>query len=131
MKNLEIVIKKNDLDKFINSLPETGPYGEKMLANSQETVIVSKNITGQEPAPKAEMHENYVDIFLVTEGKEELFIGGELKDKESVSSGEWLGMNLVGARKYNIEAGDIIIIPKGVPHQHGKGVIRLAVIKTR
>jgi len=130
MQNPEIILKKSDLDRYIKSLPEVGPFGEKVLSNSEGSAIVNKNITGEEPAEESEMHENQVDIFIILEGREELFIGGELAEKEKVSAGEWRGKNLIGARKYEIEAGDIVIIPKSVPHQHGRGAVKMIVIKT-
>lgn len=125
----EIIIKNSDLIEYIKSLPETGPFGEKILANGRETAMVNKNITGKEPSKEAELHENFADIFIVKEGREEFFTGGEIKDKKLVSPGEWRGENLLGARKHIIEAGDTIIIPKGVAHQHGAGAVKMIVIK--
>jgi mannose-6-phosphate isomerase-like protein (cupin superfamily) len=126
----EIILKRGDLKKYVKSLPEIGPFGEKVLTNLDGTVLVNKNITSLEPAEFAEIHDNFVDIFVVVEGKEELFVGGGIKDKKSVSAGEWLGAGLSGARKYDIAAGDIVIIPKGVAHQHGQGAVKMIVIKT-
>lgn len=130
MQNPEIIIKKGDLSEYVKSLPESGPFGEKVLANLDGTAMVNKIITSSEPSEYAEIHDNFVDIFIVLGGEEELFIGGEIKDKKSASAGEWLGKELNGARKYEVEAGDIVIIPKGVAHQHGRGVVKMIVIKT-
>lgn len=130
MKHQEIILKNKDLSDYLKSLPKIGPFGEKVLSNGDETVIVYKNITSSEPAEYAESHDNYADIFIVQAGREELFIGGEMKNKETVSAGEWRGKDLSGARKYDIGAGDIIIIPKGVAHQHGRGAVKMTVIKT-
>ncbi len=130
MKYPEIILKKQTIENYVKSLPKTGQFGEKVLVNKNETVIINKNITSDKSAEYAEIHDNYVDIFMIQEGQEELFIGGEIKDKKSVSPGEWLGRDLIGARKYNIEAGDVIIIPKGVAHQHGQGLVKMIVIKT-
>ena len=125
----EIIIKNSDLNKYIDSLPQTGPFGEKVLANDRGTVMVNKNITGKEPSKEAELHENFADIFIIKEGREEFFAGGEIKDKKLVSPGEWRGENLLGARKHIIEAGDTVIIPKGVAHRHGAGMLKMIVIK--
>ena len=83
MQNPEIIIKKGDLSEYVKSLPESGPFGEKVLANSDGTAMVNKIITSSEPSEYAEIHDNFVDIFIVLEGEEELFIGGEIKDKKA------------------------------------------------
>lgn len=130
MQNLEIIIKKSDIGEYLKSLPGNGPFGEKVLANSDGSVVVNKNVTSFEPAEFAEIHDNFVDFLFIEEGKEDLYIGGELQDKESLVPGEWRGKDLSGARKHEVSAGDMVIIPKGVPHQHGQGAIKMIVIKT-
>lgn len=126
----EVLLKSEQIEKFVSNLGDN-PFGEQLLKNSHKSVIVFRLLTSDEMSPKAEIHENYTDIFLVKEGEEEFFIGGEIVDKESVDDGEWSGSNLVGARKYNIKAGDVVIIPKGVPHRHGVGQIKMMVVKVR
>ena len=114
----------------MQSLPEVGPFGEELKTNENRSVVSYKNLTSGGVAGKAELHENYNDIFLVQEGEEELFIGGEIKDKQEVSSGEWRGENLEGYASYRIKAGDTVVIPKGIAHRHGEGIIKFICIKT-
>lgn len=130
MQRPEIIIKAKDIKKALAELPKKGPFGEEIAKNKNQSVIVSRNITSKNASPKAELHENYTDIFIVMAGKEELFIGGKITDKKEIKLGEWRGEKLKGARKYKIGAGDIVIIPAGIAHRHGKGTIKLMVIKT-
>jgi len=123
MKSQEIVIKKEELD-FTNFF-----RNKKILSNTKKDVAVFQVITTFEPSLTAEIHENCVDVFIIKEGSEELFIGGEMINKKLVSPGEWVGTSLVGARKYQVGSDDIVVIPKGVAHQHGQGQIKFFVIK--
>lgn len=130
MEEKEILFKREELEEAMVSLPKVGPFGEELVKNPDQSVIISKTITADGVSPRAELHENYTDIFLVQEGEEELFIGGEIADKQETGPGEWRGQNLEGARTYKVKAGDIVVIPKGVAHRHGLGTIKIIVIKT-
>ncbi|MDD4271706.1 MAG: YhcH/YjgK/YiaL family protein [Patescibacteria group bacterium] len=125
----EIIIKRELIDKIAASLTSADIFGEEILANDKRSVIVSKNVTGKKIAAKAEIHDNYADIFLVKDGQEKIFIGGEISDKRKIAPGEWRGEILKNAKTYNIKAGDIIIIPKGIAHRHGEGLVKMIVIK--
>ena len=129
MEHPEIILKSNDIEELEKVLPEQGPFGEELRANPEKSVIINKNVTSQDPAGKAELHENYTDIFVVLEGSEQLFIGGTITDKESTGPGEWRGAKLEGAREHKVEKGDTIIIPKGIAHKHGIGTLKLLVFK--
>jgi len=92
-------------------------------------VKISMVATSKEASPKAESHDNFNDLFLVQSGEEEFWVGGEITDKEETEKGEWLGQNLVGAQKYQIKAGDVMVVPKGIAHKHGTGSVIFLVIK--
>lgn len=130
MNNPEIIIKNFQIKEAISGLPEKGPWAEELLKNSNQSIIVFRLITSEEIGRKAELHENYTDILFIQEGQEEIFINGEITDKKLIAPGEWRGENLTNFRTYNIEKGDVIIIPKGVAHRHGRGEVKILVIKT-
>lgn len=127
--NLEIIIKSPQIANAVLNMPEYGPWAEELLKNDDRSIIISRLITSEEIGKKAEIHENYTDILFSLDGREEIFIGGEIVDKLSIGPGEWRGENLVNFRAYNIEKGDIAIIPKGVAHRHGKGKVKILVVK--
>lgn len=125
----EIIIKAASWQAAISALPAIGPVGQELATNGTRSAIISCSVTFSEKAKKAELHENYTDIFIVQEGEEELFIGGKITDEQETEPGEWRGENLEGARTYRIAAGDVVIIPKGVAHRHGEGTVKLLIIK--
>jgi len=129
MNNPEIIIKNSQIIEAISSLPNQGPWAEELLKNDNQSIIISRLITSEEIGKKAELHENYTDILFIQEGQEEIFIGGEITDKLSIGPGEWRGENLINFRTHKVEKGDIMIIPKGVAHRHGKGKVKILVIK--
>ena len=131
MNNPEIILKTKDINNFISTLPQDGSFGEELTSNEERSTIVSRSLTAKTKSKRAELHENYTDIFIIHEGSEELFIGGNIEDREQTRPGEWRGQSLVGARKYQVEAGNVVIIPKGVAHQHGEGILKMIVIKIR
>jgi len=118
----------------MDALSKKGPFREEMFVDESGTIRVLRAITSDSPSDEAEIHGNWHDIFFVLEGEEEFFIGEDINDKQLVGSpedGEWTGKELVGAEKHLIKKGNMIIIPKGVPHKHGKGKIRLIIIKAK
>lgn len=131
MNNLEIILRGKEIKKAISNLPQKGLFGEELISNKGRSVIVSRVITEEEVSSKAEIHEDYTDIFIIKEGKEELFVGGKILNKELTGSGEWRGSVLRGAKKYFVSSGDVAIIPNGVAHRHGKGKIKMLVIKVK
>lgn len=124
----EIILNSEDIRKSLEG--KSGPFGEKVHSNIDESVIVSRTVTAENISPVSEMHEKYNDLFFVLEGQEELFIGGQILGKEENGPGEWKGSGLESARRYTIKKGDIIIIPKKIPHQHGEGSVKMIVVKT-
>ncbi|MFC1678229.1 YhcH/YjgK/YiaL family protein [Patescibacteria group bacterium] len=131
MNQEEVIIKKENIDSWMESMPKQGPFGETFLSNSESTTIVNKNVTTHEKADKSELHEEYADLYIILDGEETLFIGGDMINKEEGKPGEWRGSSLKDPREYQVKKGDIVIIPKNVPHQHGMGTIRLIVIKIK
>ena len=131
MNNPELILRTKDINNFISTLPQDGPFAEELIANKEKSGVVFRSITDKTRSKKSELHENYTDIFIIHEGSEELFVGGEIEDSEETRPGEWRGKGLIGARKYQVEAGDIVIVPKGVAHQHGEGVLKMIALKIK
>ena len=44
-------------------------------------------------------------------------MGGTLEAPREVEPGEWRGPHIVGGRQYEVKKGDLIIVPRGTPHQ--------------
>ena len=71
-----------------------------------------------------EVHDASDDIYYVLEGTATLMLGGKLSDPTEVSPGEWRSKTAAGGQEVRIRKGDVIVVPRGTPHQRtvtGKG----------
>jgi mannose-6-phosphate isomerase-like protein (cupin superfamily) len=65
----------------------------------------------------AESHDASDDVYYVLEGEAKLTLGGKLELPREVSPGEWRAKSIVGGKTFIIKKGDLIIVPRGTPHQ--------------
>ena len=70
-----------------------------------------------EPAPGGEAHDKADDIYYVVDGSATLTIGGRLDEPKEISPGEWRGPRIVGGQTVEAKKGDLIMVPRGTPHQ--------------
>jgi len=71
-----------------------------------------------------EVHDTSDDIYYVLKGTATLMLGGSQVDATEISPGEWRAKTATGGQKVVIKKGDLIIVPRGTPHQRtvtGKG----------
>jgi mannose-6-phosphate isomerase-like protein (cupin superfamily) len=71
-----------------------------------------------------EVHDASDDIYYVLAGEATLMLGGTLVDPNEISSGEWRSKTASGGQKVTIRKGDLVVVPRGTPHQRtvtGKG----------
>ena len=72
---------------------------------------------GRREAPGlVEVHKRDTDIFYVLEGTATLVTGGKAIEPKSISRGEVRANAINGGEVCHLEKGDVIVIPKGVPH---------------
>ena len=64
-----------------------------------------------------ELHDTSDDIYYVLNGTATLMLGGTLDSPKEVSPGEWRAKTATGGQKVVIKKGDLIIVPRGTPHQ--------------
>jgi glc operon protein GlcG len=65
---------------------------------------------------EAEVHLTDTDIFYVREGRATLVTGGQLVEPRNTSATEVRGRAIDGGQEQKLQAGDVITIPRGVPH---------------
>ena len=65
----------------------------------------------------AEIHARYDDLMIVQQGSATLIIGGTVVDAQPGSDGETKGTSVQGGKAQTISAGDVVIVPAGLPHQ--------------
>ena len=72
----------------------------------------------------AEVHDASDDVYYVLKGQATLVLGGKLDSPREASAGEWKSKTIIGGQAIEIKEGDLIVVPRGTPHQRtvtGKG----------
>lgn len=64
-----------------------------------------------------EVHDGADDIYYVLDGTATLLLGGSLVDANEISPGEWRAKTSTGGERVAIKKGDLIMVPRGTPHQ--------------
>jgi mannose-6-phosphate isomerase-like protein (cupin superfamily) len=65
----------------------------------------------------AEVHQNFADVFYILDGHAAVLTGGEVVDPKSNKPGEIRGASVKGGTQQDLQAGDVVHIPAGTPHQ--------------
>ena len=63
-----------------------------------------------------EIHARDTDIFYVLEGAATLVTGGKAAEPKRLSSDEVRAKEIAGGEVHHLVKGDVIVIPKGMPH---------------
>jgi quercetin dioxygenase-like cupin family protein len=76
-----------------------------------------KVLAGRRTGPgEVEIHEHDTDIFYILEGSATFITGGKVVDQRPSGEGEMRAKELVGGEDHQLNKGDVIVIPKGIPH---------------
>jgi glc operon protein GlcG len=71
----------------------------------------------REQPGQAEIHTKDADVIYVLQGTATFITGGEAIDAKTIAADELRGTGIRGGETRNIAKGDVIIVPRGVPHQ--------------
>src|SRR3954469_12715422 len=69
------------------------------------------------PTAVAEVHDASDDVYYVLEGTATLTLGGKLEAPHEDAPGEWKSPKIIGGQTFEIKKGDLIVVPRGTPHQ--------------
>ena len=69
------------------------------------------------PTAAAELHDASDDVYYVLEGTATLTLGGRLDAPNEIEPGEWRSPRINGGQTFQITRGDLIVVPRGTPHQ--------------
>ncbi len=86
--------------------------GRPLVENDAYKVHASR----REVAGQAEVHARDTDVIYVLEGTATLVTGGRVVDPKTVAPDELRGAAIEDGIDRTIAAGDVIVIPNGVPH---------------
>jgi len=89
-----------------------GETGATLVETGDFRVAASR----RDGAGLAEIHATETDIFYVLEGNATVIVGGEIVDAKQTAPNEIRGASIRGGESRQLRAGDVITIPRGVPH---------------
>ena len=89
-----------------------GETGATLIQDPAFRVAASR----RDGAGQAELHATDTDIFYVLEGRATVVVGGELIDGKQTAPNEIRGSGIRGGDTREIGPGDVMTIPRGVPH---------------
>jgi glc operon protein GlcG len=76
-----------------------------------------KVMAGRRTGPgEVEIHEHDTDIFYIVEGSATFVTGGKTIEQRSSGPGEMRAKEIVGGEDHQLNKGDVIVIPNGIPH---------------
>jgi len=100
--------------RFFNKSDVTNSFqkGETLVLGTNYKVMTSK----RDQAGEVELHAKYTDVFYIVEGNATIVVGGELIGQKSSDPDELRGISIQGGEIRQLSAGDVIVIPAGIPH---------------
>lgn len=75
-------------------------------------IIVRRDESGE-----VEVHERWDDVFVIQEGSGMVIHGGTHAGGRTTAPGEVRGGEITGGASRRVAAGDVMVIPAGIPHQ--------------
>jgi hypothetical protein len=101
------------LSGIADRLAHEGTSGRTFGGHPAFHYVESRRVTSGTP----EIHGDWIDVTLVQAGRATLLSGGRVRGGSLVSPGEHRGGSIDGGSSRPIAAGDLIVVPAGVPHQ--------------
>lgn len=111
-----VVMSSQSLDDLKQKLRPDNKTEELIDSNGMQLRVAvqhEKNKTGA----AAELHDASDDVYYVLEGAATLVLGGQLEAPKEVEPGEWRSPRIIDGKTYEITKGDLVIVPRGTPHQ--------------
>ena len=103
----------NDLEKKLQPENKTSELIDSAGMQLRVAVQHEKNRAGA----GAELHDASDDVYYVLEGSATLVLGGKLDAPKETDPGEWRSPRIVNGQTIEIKKGDLIVVPRGTPHQ--------------
>jgi quercetin dioxygenase-like cupin family protein len=94
---------------------QAAPGNDNLVTQSAFSVVLTTEAAHS--AKEFEWHEGRDHILQVIDGTAVYELGGTPRDAHSPKPGEWLAPVSDGAVTLTLHKGDMLIIPRGVPHK--------------
>jgi mannose-6-phosphate isomerase-like protein (cupin superfamily) len=89
---------------------------EELIGGTGMQLRVAIQHEKENTAANGELHDTSDDVYYVLEGSATLTLGGSLESPKEVEPGEWRG-HITGGQTVQVKKGDLIVVPRGTPHQ--------------
>jgi mannose-6-phosphate isomerase-like protein (cupin superfamily) len=106
--------------RSLNDLKEKlkpGNKTEELIDSAGMQLRVAVQHENNRTGAAAELHDASDDVYYVLEGSATLLLGGKLDAPKEVEPGEWRSPKIVDGKTYEINKGDLVVVPRGTPHQ--------------
>ena len=111
-----VVMHAQSLSDLQKKLQPSNRVEELIGGTGMELRVAIQHENNTTPA-NAELHDASDDVYYVLDGTATLTLGGTLEAPKEVEPGEWRGPKITGGQKVEIAKGDLIVVPRGTPHQ--------------
>lgn len=108
------VITAETIQNDVKAL-QSAPGNNNLVTQSAFSVVLTTETAHS--AKEFEWHEGRDHILQVIDGTTVYELGGTPRDAHSTKSGEWLAPASDGAAIVTLHKGDMLIIPRGMPHK--------------
>ena len=80
-----------------------------------------------------EIHRSYTDVFYIVQGSTNIVTGGKVIGQKDTNPEEPRGDSIEGGQSRHLSAGDVMVIPPGVPHwmKDVEGTLLYFVVKVK
>lgn len=102
----------------IQSAPHEIPGIDRslMAATFEDTPGYSTGLARRTAPGTADVHRRWTDVWWVINGGGVVVTGGSLMNSKQTAAGELRGTGISGGEEHHVAAGDLVVIPAGVPH---------------
>ena len=97
-----------------DSLARGRTTGHTLRSHDVVQYVQVRRVTSGVP----EVHDRWIDVTLVQAGRGTLLVGGHVVGSHVESAGEHRGGAIEAGTAHAIAAGDLMMIPAGMPHQY-------------
>jgi len=80
-------------------------------------VVIILTVEKDKSAKEFEWHEHRDHVFQILDGSTVYELGGTPKNGRNIRPGEWLAPESEGADKVTLHKGDMLLVPRGIPHR--------------
>jgi mannose-6-phosphate isomerase-like protein (cupin superfamily) len=111
-----VVLSAQSLDDLKQKLQPDNKTAELIDSSGMQLRVAVQHEKNRADAG-AELHDASDDVYYVLEGSALLTLGGRLDAPKEADPGEWRSPKIVDGKTFEIKKGDLVIVPRGTPHQ--------------